>query len=107
MRAKLIVTRHAEGPLAGSIDTWWVVDERGQRWEILSDERPDFAVQYDTGTDCGTGTFVLGSGHDLDHGTEFSGEIHETPVGAFGVPCEVEFGTNSANSNSGDTMPDS
>jgi hypothetical protein len=91
MKAKLVVTRHAEGPLAGSIDTMWVVDERGQRWEIFADNRPVFSVQYDEGKDCGTGVFVLEGGQDLSLGSEFAGEIQETPVGLFGVPCEVEF----------------
>lgn len=91
MKAKLMVKRHAEGPLAGAIDTWWVVDERGQRWEIFSDNRPQFSIQYDSGNDCGSGIFVLENGQDLDHGSEYSGEIHDTPVGSFGVPCEVEF----------------
>lgn len=91
MKAKLVVTRRTKGPLAGAIDTWWVVDERGQRWEIFSDNRPDFSVQFDSGKYCGTGVFVLESGQDLGHGSEFVGEIRETPVGVFGVPCEVEF----------------
>lgn len=91
MKAKLMVTRHAEGRFAGAIDTWWVVDERGQKWEIFSDNRPEFSVQYDAGEDCGTGLFVLESGQNLERGSEFAGEIRETPVGLFGVPCEVEF----------------
>ncbi len=91
MKAKLVVTRHTKGPLTGSIDTWWVVDERGQRWEIFFDNRPDFSVQYDEGKECGTGVFVLEGSQDLSRGSEFAGEIHGTPVGLFGVPCEVEF----------------
>ena len=47
--------------------------------------------QYEAGKDCGTGVFVLDNGQDLNHGSELSGEIQETPVGDFGVPCEVEF----------------
>lgn len=96
MKAKLIVTRHAGGPLAGSIDSWWVVDERGQRWEIFVDNRPSFSVQYGEGKDCGTGVFVLESGQDLNQGLQFAGEIRETPVGVFGVPCEVEFASPSS-----------
>ena len=91
MKAKLVVTRQTKGPLAGVIDAWWVVDERGQTWEIFSDNRPEFSVQYDAGKDCGTGVFVLESGQDLNSGSEFAGEIRETPVGVFGVPCQVEF----------------
>lgn len=95
MKATLFVTRHANGPLAGSIDNWWVVDERGQRWEIFSEDLPNFSVQYGEGKDCGTGVFVLESSQDLSHGLEFQGEIHDTPVGIFGVPCEVEFSSPS------------
>ena len=91
MEAKLVLTRRTDGPLAGVINAWWVVDARGQRWEIFSVNRPEFSVQYDAGKDCGTGVFVLEGDQDLTRGSEFAGEIRETPVGVFGVPCQVEF----------------
>jgi hypothetical protein len=91
MKAKLIIERHTEGPLKDEIENWWVEDERGNRWEIFSDNPPDLSVQYDTGKNCGTGRFVLEPGQDLAHGSEFPGVVHETPVGEFGVPCELEF----------------
>jgi hypothetical protein len=91
MNAKLVIKRHAEGPLKGDIENWWVEDEQGNRWEIFSDEPPNFSVQYDNGKNCGTGQFVLEPGQDLAHGSEFPGVVQETPVGEFGVPCELEF----------------
>lgn len=91
MKAKLIIRRYTEGSLKGKIKDWWVEDEIGNRWELFSDKPPDFSVQYDNGTNCGTGRFVLESGQDLTHGSELSGIIHETPVGELGVPCELEF----------------
>ncbi len=91
MKAKLVIERHAKGPLEGEIENWWVEDERGNRWEIFSDKPPNFSVQYDNGKDCGTGRFVLKPDQDLTHGSEFPGVLHETLVGEFGVPCELEF----------------
>jgi hypothetical protein len=91
MRAALVVKRHQKGLLAGEIDTWWVKDELGHRWEIFSYDPPNFSIQYDTGEKCGTGIFVLDSEKDLRTGIEMPGTIFETVVGDFGVPCEVEF----------------
>jgi hypothetical protein len=69
------------------------VDERGRRWEVFSDDRDGFIVQYATYEDCETGVFVLDNDPNLDLGSEFAGEIHETRSGYFGVPCELEFGS--------------
>jgi hypothetical protein len=91
MNAKLMIKRHDTGPLKGEIEAWWVEDDQGHRWEIFSSEPPKFSVQYDTGESCGTGQFVLASDQDLTHGSELCGSLHDTPVGEFGVPCELEF----------------
>ncbi len=91
MNAKLVIRRHSVGLLKGQIEAWWVEDERGHRWEIFSYDPPTFSVQYDTGESCGTGQFVLDADQELAQGLEFPGTVRETPVGEFGVPCELEF----------------
>jgi hypothetical protein len=91
MNAKLVLRRRTAGPLKGEIEAWWVEDELGNRWEIFSYDPPKFSVQYDTGERCGTGQFVLAPDQDLTQGLEFPGVVNETPVGEFGVPCELEF----------------
>jgi hypothetical protein len=91
MNARLVIKRHTDGPLEGKIEAWWVEDEQGQRWEIFSYDPPKFSVQYDTGESCGTGQFVPDTDQELTKGFEFPGIVHETPVGEFGVPCELEF----------------
>jgi hypothetical protein len=91
MRATLVIVRRPNGAGKGEIDGWWVEDERGFRWEIFAYEPPNFSIQYDTGKSCGTGRFVLDTDQDLSRGSRLRGTLEETPVGEFGVPCDLEF----------------
>jgi hypothetical protein len=91
MNAKLVIRRRISEQSNGDIDSWWVEDEAGHQWEIFSYDFQKFFVQYDNGESCGTGEFVLAPGQELSTGSEFPGTLTETPVGKFGVPCELEF----------------
>lgn len=91
MHATLVIGRSPDGPRKGEIESWWVEDERGVRWEIFAYDPPVFSIQYDTGKSCGTGRFSLEPDQHLSDGLRLRGVVRETPVGEFGVPCEVEF----------------